>query len=180
MAALLEHVTEYEVTGGELAITLLRSVGYLSRNRHALRPEPAGPQLPTPAAQSRGLRSVSLALMPCGGSWAAVPEAAERFRHDLVTVAGTGDPALPLPAPAAGLAVEGDGVVMTSLRARDDWKELRVVALSDEPAQAVVRGGFTRARRADLRGRPGEELEVADGTLRLPLGAWEIATVMLS
>ena len=73
VAALLEHVTEYELVeeGGELALTLLRSIGYLSRNRHALRPEPAGPQLPTPAAQSRGLRSVSLALMPYSGTWSA-------------------------------------------------------------------------------------------------------------
>ncbi|HLU74684.1 MAG TPA: glycoside hydrolase family 38 C-terminal domain-containing protein [Nonomuraea sp.] len=180
VAVLLEHVTEYELTGGELALTLLRSVGFLSRNRHVLRPEPAGPQLATPAAQSRGLRSVSLALMPYAGSWEAVPGAAEEFRHDLLTVAGTGDAALPLPEPAAGLAVEGDGVVMTSLRARDDWKELRVVALTDDRTQAVVRGDFTRARRADLRGRPGEELEVAGGTLRLPLGAWEIATVQLA
>jgi mannosylglycerate hydrolase len=182
VAVLLEHVTEYELVGNgaELALTLLRSIGYLSRNRHALRPEPAGPQLPTPAAQSRGLRSVNLALMPYRGSWEQVPAAAETFRHDLVTVAGAGDASLPLPAPEAGLSVEGDGVVMTSLRARDDWKELRVVALSDDPAEAVVRGGFTRARRADLRGRPGEELPVDGGVLRLPLGAWEIATVQLA
>ncbi|MFC7716230.1 glycoside hydrolase family 38 C-terminal domain-containing protein [Nonomuraea recticatena] len=73
VAALLEHVTEYELVDGELALTLLRSVGYLSRNRNALRPEPAGPQLPTPAAQSRGLRTVNMALMPHTGSWAAVP-----------------------------------------------------------------------------------------------------------
>ncbi|MDA0636249.1 alpha-mannosidase [Nonomuraea sp. MCN248] len=182
VAALLEHVTEYELVddGGELALTLLRSVGYLSRNRHALRPEPAGPQLPTPMAQSRGLRSVSLALMPYAGTWEAVPAAAEEFRHDLVTVAGAGDPSLPLPAPAAGLSVAGDGVVMTSLRLRDGWKELRVVALTDRPTRALVTGGFARARRADLRGRPGEALEVVDGALRLPLNAWEIATVQLS
>ncbi|GAA3136077.1 hypothetical protein [Nonomuraea salmonea] len=72
MAALLEHVTEYEVNDDELALTLLRSVGYLSRNRNSLRPEPAGPQLPTPAAQSRGLRTVNLALMPYLGSWEKV------------------------------------------------------------------------------------------------------------
>jgi alpha-mannosidase len=181
VAALLEHVTEYELVeeGGELALTLLRSIGYLSRNRHALRPEPAGPQLPTPAAQSRGLRSVSLALMPYSGTWSQVPPAAETFRHPLLTVAGTGAPHLPLPAPAAGLSVTGDGVALTSLRVRDGWQELRVVALSDGATEAVIEGTFTRARRADLRGRPGEELQVTDGVLRLPLGAWEIATVQI-
>ncbi|NUS02149.1 MAG: alpha-mannosidase [Nonomuraea sp.] len=181
MGALLEHATEYELVddGDELALTLLRSAGYLSRNRNPLRPEPAGPQLPTPAAQSRGLRTVSLGLMPYMGPWQRVRAAAELFRQDLLVVPGLGDPALGLPAPAAGLSVSGEGVTMTSLRMRDDWRELRLVALADDPTRAVVEGRFTRARRADLRGRPGEPLEVSQGRLVLPLRPWEIATVQL-
>ncbi|MER6942423.1 alpha-mannosidase [Nonomuraea sp. NPDC000554] len=182
VAALLEHVTEYELVegGSELALTLLRSVGYLSRNRNALRPEPAGPQLPTPAAQSRGLRSVNLALMPYDGTWQDVLPAAETFRHDLVVTPGTGAAGLAQPDPAPGLSVTGDGVVMTSLRSRDEWRELRVVALTPTATEALVEGGFTQARRADLRGRPGDPLQVEDGILRLPLRPWEIATVQLT
>ncbi|MGP3954767.1 alpha-mannosidase [Nonomuraea sp. 3N208] len=176
VAALLEHVTEYELVDGELALTLLRSVGYLSRNRNALRPEPAGPQLPTPAAQSRGVRSVSLALMPCA-SWQEVPAAAEAFRHDLLVVPGLGDRSLDLPAPAAGLSVTGEGVVMTSLRMREEWRELRVVALTPSDTEVVISGDLLQARHADLRGRPGESLRVTEGVVRLPLGAWEIATI---
>ncbi|MFI6742370.1 glycoside hydrolase family 38 C-terminal domain-containing protein [Nonomuraea sp. NPDC050451] len=180
VAALLEHVTEYEVADGELALTLLRSVAYLSRNRNALRPEPAGPQLPTPAAQSRGIRSVSLALMPYAESWEEVVPQAETFRHDLLVVPGQGDRALELPAPASGLSVTGDGVVMTSLRMRDDRQELRVVALTPAATEAVIEGAFTQAHHADLRGRPGDRLPVEDGVLRLALKPWEIATVQLS
>ncbi|MEU7739683.1 alpha-mannosidase [Nonomuraea sp. NPDC049158] len=181
VAALLEHVTEYELVddGAELALTLLRSVGYLSRNLHVMRPEPAGPQLPTPAAQSRGLRSVSLALMPYGESWAAVPPAAETFRHDLLAVPGTGDPSLALPPAASGLSVTGDGVVMTSLRVRDGRHELRVVAYSETPTNAIISGTFTQARHADLRGRPGDPIPVSSGTVHLPLRPWEIATIQL-
>ncbi|MGW4476318.1 glycoside hydrolase family 38 N-terminal domain-containing protein [Nonomuraea sp. NPDC004354] len=175
VAALLEHVTEYELVDDELALTLLRSVGYLSRNRNALRPEPAGPQLPTPAAQSRGPRSVRLALMPYTGTWAAVPGAAEVFRHDVLAVPGTGAADLSLPAPGTGLTVKGEGVVMTSLRRRDEWKELRLVALSGADTVATIEGDFTEARRADLRGRPGEPVDAA----RLPLRAWEIATIQV-
>ncbi|MEV0617840.1 alpha-mannosidase [Nonomuraea sp. NPDC050404] len=177
VAALLEHVTEYEVADGELALTLLRSVGYLSRNRNTNRPEPAGPQLPTPAAQSRGVRSVSLALMPYQGSWEEVVPHAESFRHDLLAVPGTGEPFLPLPASAAGLSVAGDGVVMTSLRDRDGWRELRVVALTPNSTEAVISGDLVEARHADLRGRPGEYVQVTDGVVRLPLSSWEIATI---
>ncbi|MER6505831.1 alpha-mannosidase [Nonomuraea sp. NPDC001636] len=180
VAALLEHVTEYELLddGYELALTLLRSVGYLSRNHNRLRPEPAGPQLPTPAAQSRGPHTVSLALMPYL-DWRDVPPQAELYRHDLLVVPGGGDRELTPPPAAHGLSVSGQGVTMSSLRRRDDWQELRLVALTASGTEAVVRGAFTEARRAGLTGGPGEPLETADGTLRLPLRPWEIATVQL-
>ncbi|WP_327086800.1 alpha-mannosidase [Nonomuraea sp. NBC_01738] len=194
VAALLDHVTEYELTtpavpdalapdttepsdapATELALTLLRSVGYLSRNRNGLRPEPAGPQIPTPAAQSPGLRTVSLALMPYTGTWHEVPRAAEAFRHPFVTTPGTGPAGLPTPGPAHGLAVTGEGVTMTSLRRRDDWTELRLVALTPVPTTATIDGPFTEARHADLLGRPGAPLD----SPTIPLRPWEIATIQL-
>ncbi|MEV6108478.1 alpha-mannosidase [Streptomyces sp. NPDC051940] len=185
LAVLLTEYSEYELTdeGRELALTLLRSVGRISRNRHVLRDEPAGPQVPTPEAQSRGRRTVSLALMPYAGTWPdasdAVLRAAEEFRHELYAVPGAGAPATPLPAPESGPAVDGAGIALTSVRERGEWTELRVVAEGGKDTEAVIGGAFTRARYADLLGRPGEELPVTDGRLTLPLRAWEIATVQL-
>ncbi|WP_406320720.1 alpha-mannosidase [Streptomyces sp. NBC_01637] len=185
LAVLLDEYSEYELVeeGRELALTLLRSSGQISRNRIPLRDEPAGPQVPTPGAQSRGLRSVSLALLPYAGAWtsasAAVLRAAEEFRHGLYAVPGAAEASAPLPEPERGLAVEGPGVVLTSARERDGWSEVRVVAEGGADTVAVVESGFTRARRCDLLGRPGEELPMDGGVLRLPLRAWEIATVQL-
>ncbi|MFC4055092.1 alpha-mannosidase [Actinomadura syzygii] len=182
LAVLLEHVTEYEVTDGgrELALTLLRSVGYLSRDRNAYRDQPAGPQLPTPAAQCRGERAVSFAVMPCGERPGPdVLRAADEFRHDLLTAAGYGAADAPATPSREGLAITGDGVVMTSLRARGGWIEARLTAQRDEPVTAVLRGAFTRADRVDLRGRPVLPLDVHDGTAALALRPWEIATVRL-
>ncbi|TDB85608.1 alpha-mannosidase [Actinomadura sp. KC216] len=198
LAVLLEHATEYEVTGGgrELALTLLRSIGHLSRDRNAYRDQPAGPQLPTPQAQCRGTRTAAFAIMPYsdqrpgperpgdarpgterpGGD---VLRAAEAFRHDLLTAAGYGPAAAPPPPSREGVAISGDGVVMTSLRSRDGWIETRVVAQSDEPTTAVLRGPFTEATRVDLRGRPGLPIDVHDGTVTLALRPWEIATLRL-
>ncbi|MFE9654671.1 hypothetical protein [Micromonospora sp. NPDC006431] len=184
LAVLLTQPTEYELTesGRELAITVLRAIGMLSRNRHALRDEPAGPQLPTPQAQCRGERSVELAVLPFRGDWdsARVPAAAEAYRHELLAFPGTGDPSAGLPAPVTGLTVDGDGVTLTSVRDRDGRVELRVVATR---GTAAVIGAGRRVRgawRADLRGRPGEALPVdGEGLVRLPLRAWEIATVQL-
>lgn len=182
LAVLLEHVTEYEVTGDgrELALTLLRSVGHLSRDRNAYRDQPAGPQLPTPAAQCRGERAVGFAIMPYGdGPGPDVLRAAEEFRHDLLTAAGDGPADAPAPPSREGVAITGDGVVMTSLRARDGWIEARLTAQRDDPVTAVLRGAFSEAVRVDLRGRPLLPLDVRAGTAALALRPWEIATVRL-
>ncbi|WP_344892361.1 alpha-mannosidase [Actinomadura meridiana] len=183
LAVLLEHPTEYEVTGdgGELAVTLLRSIGYLSRDRNRYRDQPAGPQLPTPTAQCRGPLTTSLAIMPHHGErpGADVIQAAESYRHELLTAAGYGPVSASPPPPRTGVAITGDGVVMTSLRTRDGWIETRLVAESAEPTTAVLRGPFTEAARVDLRGRPVLPLDVRAGTVTLALRPWEIATVRL-
>ncbi|MFA1546199.1 alpha-mannosidase [Actinomadura chokoriensis] len=183
IAVLLEHVTEYEVTGTgrEMALTLLRAVGYLSRDRNAYRDQPAGPQLPTPAAQCRGERTVGMAVLPYEGArpGTEVLRAAEAYRHDLLTAAGYGHASAPVPESREGVAISGDGVVMTSLRSRDGWAETRMVAQCAEPTTAVLRGDFTEALRVDLLGRPGIPLDVHGGTVTLALRPWEIATVRL-
>ncbi len=63
VAVLLDHVTEYELLTDppELALTLLRSVGQISRDNHPYREEPAGPQTPTPGAQCLGTLAADLA-----------------------------------------------------------------------------------------------------------------------
>jgi mannosylglycerate hydrolase len=78
-----------------------------------------------------------------------------------------------------GLAIEGDGIVLTALRRSGDWLELRVVAESGNPTEAVIRGRFDEARDADLLGRPMGALTTEPGVLRLSLGAWEIRTIHL-
>lgn len=183
-AVLLRRTMEHEVVeraGGQaLALTLLRSIGYLSRNVHPHRDEPAGPQLPTPQAQCLGPVTAELAVLPHAGTWedAGLVAAAERYLHPIAWAAGTARSSAAPQAPA-GLRVDGDGVVMTALRRRADWLELRVLAETAQHTDAVIGlgGGIRRARRCDLLGRPGEELEVLDGRVRVPLSPWEIATV---
>lgn len=183
-AVLLRRTMEHEVVeraGGQaLALTLLRSIGYLSRNVHPHRDEPAGPQLPTPQAQCLGPVTAELAVLPHAGTWedAGLVAAAERYLHPVAWAAGTARSSAAPQAPA-GLRVDGDGVVMTALRRRADWLELRVLAETGQHTDAVIGlgGGIRRARRCDLLGRPGEELEVLDGRIRVPLSHWEIATV---
>jgi len=195
VAVLLEHVLEYELVegpdgapGSELALTLLRAFGLISRNDNPAREDPAGPERPTPKGQCRGPWQVGFALYPHEGDWLAggVPAQAERYRHPLLVAAGTAAAADPAPAlsglEAEGLRLDGEGVALTALRRRDDWLELRLVRLALDSGKASIRvaGEVVEARQADLLGRPGPSIPIgADGSLEVTLDAWQIATLQL-
>jgi mannosylglycerate hydrolase len=180
VSLLLTQPTEYELCSDrELAVTVLRAVGQISRNVHPLRAEPAGPEIATPKAQLPGGARYELAILPHGEEWSSadVLGAAERYRHPFASYAGAGT--RDASGSAAGLRVDGDGVTMTSLRRRGEHLELRLVAQTDRPTTARVTGDFAAARRCDLRGRPGEELAVGGDTIELGLVPWEIATLQI-
>ncbi len=181
LAVLLDHVTEYEVLDEcELALTVLRSTGLISRSANPFREDPAGPEIAIPAAQCRGPWSFGFALYPHDGTWfeADVAGWAERYQHPFVTAPGSGARDLPLAA-EAGLRLEGDGVVLSSLRQRREGLELRLVCLQPNASTATVAGPFTDAREADLLGQAGDALPLDAGELRLELRPWEIRTVLL-
>ncbi|KAA9377853.1 alpha-mannosidase [Microbispora cellulosiformans] len=184
LAVLLDHVGEYEITGDgtEMAVTLVRSVGYLSRNRNPYRDEPAGPEMPAPAAQCQGPLSVRFGVLPYAGEWheAGLPRLAEEFRHDLLAVPGSGAGAASPPGREPALSVSGEGVVMAALRERDGRLEARLVAEHPTATEAVVRGDFTAAWTADALGFPVDPLPVRDECVRLRLRPFEIATIHLS
>jgi mannosylglycerate hydrolase len=187
LSVLADHIVEYELTdaGAGIAITLLRSTGLISRNDNPYRQDPAGPEMAIPGAQMRGPHQVKFALYPHAGDWAdgGVADAAEAYRHPFVWTPGAGgaDAAWP-PALAGhdGLALEGEQVVLSSLRRRaDGWLEARIVNLSGDPRTAVLSGGLTDARGASVRGEPSDALPVSNGSLRLELGPAEIRTVQI-
>jgi alpha-mannosidase len=184
VSILLDHVTEYElVDGAELALTVLRSTGLISRNDNPFREDPAGPEVPVPGAQLVGPWAFRFGVFPHAGDWRAadVPAVAEAYRLPFEASPGRGAADAP-PTETPGLAVHGDGVVLTALRRRDDELALRLVAETPAAAEAVVAmaGGIGRARDVDLLGRPGDELGVRpDGSVTVALGPWEIRTIRI-
>jgi alpha-mannosidase len=158
VAVLLEHVLEYELLDGhELALTLLRSVGLVSRTANPYRETPAGPELPVPAAQCRGAWTVGFALLPHAGSWqeADVLTQMERYQHPFLTAAGTGE--RPASAQRTGLELRGEGVLLSALRRRGDLLEARLVCERPGSCSAV--------------------LTVDGRELGFELGPWEIRAV---
>jgi mannosylglycerate hydrolase len=57
--------------GTDIALTLIRAVGWLSRSDLRFRHGPAGPGLETPDAQSRGLHRFAYALTTYAGDWSS-------------------------------------------------------------------------------------------------------------
>ena len=158
LAVLLDHVMEYELVGGrELALTLLRTIGVISRPDNPYRRVNAGPQVPLAAGQCRGPWRVAFALYPHEGSWgeAGVLELMEAYQHPFVTALGTGEASGA--AEGSGVEVRGDGVVLSSLRRRGETLEARLVCERPEPCAAVL-------------SRAGREVSV-------DLRPWEIRTV---
>ncbi len=134
-AALLDHVTEYEVVDGrELALTVLRSTGVISRSDNRYREDPAGPGLPIPAAQLRGPWSFSFAWCLDG---ADPLELLDAYRLPFLAGRGRGGDSRSVAGP------ELHGASLSSLRRRDGRLEARVVNPRDEASDCTF--GSARA-----------------------------------
>ena len=83
-------ITSEGGAGTELALTLLRCVGYLSRSELSMRPNPAGPLDPLEGPQLQGRHAVDYAVLPHRGDWRAarLHEAADEVLVPLEQVRG--------------------------------------------------------------------------------------------
>ncbi|MFT4234829.1 MAG: glycoside hydrolase family 38 C-terminal domain-containing protein [Microbacterium sp.] len=142
-AVLVRKLTEYELVSraGEqdaLALTLSRSVGMMSVNIHPLRDEPAGSEIPVPGAQYLGTTVTTELAILVGASDAETVRAADVFRHEPMSMRGTGGSDGMLPEPRISVAFDGD-VVLESARRVAEEAELRVVNYLDEPRALGLR-----------------------------------------
>ena len=123
VAVMGEGVFEYEVLEDppELAVTLLRCVGTISRPSIPTRAWAAGPDIATPEAQMRGELELLLALRR-GLRPEDLPEAWERAMLPLLSVPGTGTSDL---ADSGSFLEVRDGV-LSSIRSVEGALEVRV------------------------------------------------------
>ena len=165
-------LAEYEALhsgeeGIELALTLLRSVGWLSRDDLSTRRGAAGPLLAVPDAQCHGEHEFEYAIALGDPSDAELVRASQDYRFDLVE----GPPGVAL----GGLRVEGDAV-LSALKAAEDGDGLvvRLYNPGSQPVRSRVSGPVTLERcRLDESRLPGGQPLEGD----LVLGGGEIATL---
>jgi 2-O-(6-phospho-alpha-D-mannosyl)-D-glycerate hydrolase len=178
---------EYEVTPeGDVAITLGRGIGVLSRIDLPERPGHAGWPEETPWAQGPGPFEAVLAYMPHNGPrTTATIDAIERAADDVLLplTGSTLRSALKIPQPTSGFELEGEALAFSAVKDSDDgeWVVLRTVNLSDEPRGGAWRLGFAvmQARRSRLDETPGDPMEVRDGRVPFTAGPREIVTVLV-
>ena len=166
-----------------VAITLLRSVGWLSRDDFPCRQGHAGPALATPEAQCQGTSAFDYALIPHSGDWRHAYALAHDF-HTPMRVVGTDTHAGSLPPALSLIRLEGKDLVLSSVKAPDagDGLIVRFYNVAPEPRAAEL-SAFKAIRRAvlvDLGERELEELCPEDsGKVRIEAKGGRIVTVRL-
>jgi 2-O-(6-phospho-alpha-D-mannosyl)-D-glycerate hydrolase len=177
LALLHDGLLEYEVVAGgtEVALTLLRATGYLSRSELSLRPNPAGPLDPLEGPQLQRRLALDYAVLPHRGAWAAaaLPAAADDFLLPLERVRGGGWPGAAAPATGHRLHVEG-AEVSALLRDATGALTLRVVNLSPEPSVVTVARDDGPCAGSVVALTGAVQAEFAGSA---PLRPWEILTL---
>jgi hypothetical protein len=182
-AAEVEAVPEADGTTS-LAVTLLRGVGWLSRDDLRLRPGHAGPPFETPGAQVPGpqRQQLSLRLHPVGE--AARAARAHAFACPPVAFPGGESPGGPLGDGARLVEVDDPEVVVSAVEPRSDGRcivRLWNASGAERRVRVAWNGPGARGLQAiDLAERPAPDLAleaVGPGACVLRLRPWQIATL---
>ncbi|MDD5368065.1 MAG: glycoside hydrolase family 38 C-terminal domain-containing protein [Anaerolineaceae bacterium] len=174
-------VTRSSNGNSEIVLTLLRSVGWLSRGDLTERKNDAGPSMPTPGAQLLGKLTFDYAIIPHTGDWSQVWPQAVAFNAPLRAVATTLHEGI-LPPEGAIISVQPDCIDISTIKAAEDgtgWI-VRGYNRSSEPVEArlLIARPYQQANRARL-----DETELGpinaytDGSLAIPLRGNEIFTI---
>jgi alpha-mannosidase len=117
---------EYELLSdkdgtAELALTLLRCTGWLSRPDLPNRPGDAGPAIPTPEAQCPGHHSFAYALAFGAAPWRTMLARARAFASDLSVHVGTCTQGR-FPATASLVDISAQALVLSTLKPAEDGR----------------------------------------------------------
>jgi hypothetical protein len=169
-----------------IALTLLRCVGWLSRDDLSCRQHNAGPSLPTPEAQCPGRHTFHYAIVPHTGTDQMVRQVrmqAEAFRVPLRAVVAGVHPGS-LPSTSSVIHVDPPTFVLTAIKQPEETSIpgllVRGVNMSDHPITVRLRPwrAFNQVARVNLNEAFVEPLLAeADGAVTVRARPWEIVTV---
>jgi len=168
----------------EIVLTLLRSVGWLSRDDMPVRKGHAGPAFETPGGQVLGKWAYDYAIIPHQGDWRAACQHAYAFETPLR--------AIPAALHPGELAAEGSFIshtpaefVISAVKAAENGKGwlVRGYNFSHESIQLNLKPlrRFEHAKHVNLAEEEISPLEMsADGQIRIAVGGHEIVSLMFT
>ncbi|HHY34080.1 MAG TPA: hypothetical protein GX510_00365 [Firmicutes bacterium] len=188
---------EYEVIPGkdssDLAITLMRCVGYLSRSDLRLRPGNAGPEIETPGAQCPGRWHFEYSVYPHTGLWdeSGVHAFAQAYQAPPVAFQPQDMRTAPrVPPTASFFHVDDPNLVWSAVRKTAEGSfHIRCYNISNRPGHAKLVSLFPlyEATPVDLAGNPLSGARclpsaklINENTVELRYGPWQIITLKLS
>lgn len=185
VSLLSDGLAEYEaMSDGTIAVTLVRSVGELSRGDLPERPGYAGWPVPTPGAQSHGPFEARFAVVAHGAPHDAVQayvrESAEDFLLPLVGT--TWSSALGTPPGATSLRLTGAALAFDACKESEDGASLvvRCTNMGGGTASGAWQlAGVREAWRARLDETPLGTLPVRDGTVAFTAPPHATVTILL-
>jgi len=179
---------EFELTGdGDLVLTLLRSVGELSRSDLDCRPGHAAWPMPTPLAQCLGNSRLELALAPITEQDIAAPSRLERLWEDAFVGLSTrwlryycGTQGARTPGLDA-IELQGDGLVLSTLKPAESGEGivLRCFNALESAVEGAILLGSPARSAARVRADESHPilLPLEKGGRRIPFRAEARATL---
>jgi len=186
---------EYEVLGGNrgksggtiVALTLLRCVGWLSRDDFPARRGHAGPALETPEAQMLGRWEFDYAIILHSGDWQMAFQGAHAYQTPLRAVV-TDQHVGTLPTESSFLHVEPGALVVSAIKwaEENDGLVVRIYNISTEPVEGRIKLGIGAGVelcqhgvvRVNLNEEETGKAEIDEqGWVKLRLRSREIATL---
>jgi alpha-mannosidase len=174
----------------QLALTLVRSVGWLSRGDLKVIDHAAGPMLATPAAQEQGLHTFEYAIVLHAGDWQegkVLIEAGRYHAPPLAIQAPKGRASIPPNKPLVDVgpstvtvsavhpAQGGRGLIVRLLNASGQRVEAALTTLFGF-AEALEVNPLEQPIDSSRRCKVSRESE---HRVKLSLGAWQLATILL-
>ena len=169
--------------GAEVALTLLRCVGWLSRGDLSVRRGPAGPELPTPEAQCIDEYTFHYAIIPHPGTWQSAIDEAHAF-HAPMRAVSTGSHGGSLAESGAFVRVEPTSLVVSAVKQAEDGRDLIVRLWNASPARCEgeiqLWRSAARVSRCNLDESEIEPLELIGGRdVRFPARGNEAITLRI-
>ena len=168
----------------EIAVTLLRSVGWLSRDDMSARQGHAGPSFETPGGQVQGEWSFDYSIIPHACNWQESYQLAYAFQTELRAIE-TGIHPGEIPAQESFISSSPASFIISAIKATENgmgWL-VRGYNISPEPIQVNLKPlrHFTHAARVNLAEEEITPLEMAsDGSVVIPVAGHQIASVKFS